>query len=165
MSKILLPGMESGAHTHEPLIKLTGFSDTPERPETDAVDPDARVSLLLDPARIRALPEELREYNCSSCDRRAAGWAFRPTNKGEDPDPIPICSLCWLYLSNWARARVKEIPGFIERYEQTTGAQFHKDGDGRLVDHREGDAVLLQLLRASAVFLRMQQRRGLADGQ
>jgi len=165
MSKIVLPGMESVERTREPLIKLTGFSETPEGPAVVAADPDARMSLLLDPDRMRALPDELREYNCSSCDRRSAGWAFLPSNKGTDPDPIPICSLCWLYLSNWARARVKEVPEFIDRFEQTTGTQFNKDGDGRLVDHREGDAVLLQLLRASAVFLRLQQRKTMANGR
>lgn len=139
-------------------IRITGFSEDPETP-SNAVGSasEERVSLMIDPDRMRALPDELRDYNCSSCNRRNAGWAFLPTNKGPDPDPIPICSLCWLYLSNWARPRVKEVPEFIALFEQTTGKKFTRDGGGALTDHRQGDEVVAQLLRASAVYLRMQR--------
>lgn len=163
MSKIILPGQEpeapaAPASPGSKRIYITGFSDQPEVP-LNPVDgaPEERVSLMIDPDRMRALPEELRDYNCSNCNRRNAGWAFLPTNKGSDPDPIPICSLCWLYLSNWARPRVQEVPEFIARFEQTTGKQFTKDSGGALTDHRQGDEVVSQLLRASAVYLRMQR--------
>jgi hypothetical protein len=163
MSMIILPGQEPEAPAaHEPpgskRIYITGFRDQPEAP-LNPVDgaPEERVSLLIDPDRMRALPEELRDYNCSTCNRRNAGWAFLPSNKGPDPDPIPICSLCWLYLSNWARPRVREVPAFIARFEQTTGKKFTKDAGGALTDHRQGDEVVAQLLRASVVYLRWQR--------
>lgn len=165
MGKIILPGQppeasEAPVSSGSKRIHITGFSDQPDVPQPP-IDgaPEERVSLLLDPDRMRALPDELRDYSCSSCNRRNAGWAFLPSNKGEDPDPVPICSLCWLYLSNWARPRAKEVPEFIARFEQTTGKQFTKDAGGSLTDHRQADEIVAQLLRASAVYLRLHKQQ------
>lgn len=172
MAKIILSESEAAAADAPPpgRIVLTGFADpAPSRAPVPApvADPPAgedapAQSLFINPDRFRQVPPELRDYNCTSCDRRAAGWAFLPSNEGPDPMPKPICSLCWLYLSHWGRARVAEVPQFVAAFAAHHGRTFTQDGDGRLTDHRQADDVVLQILKASVVFLRMQKLRGRA---
>ena len=163
MGKIILPGQEADTGSTARVV-LTGFSDERDTGPVPVASPAAL--LYIDPHRLKRLPEEFQGFNCASCDRRNAGWAFLPTDKGPDPDPIPACSLCWFYVLGWARTRQEPIRAFLERYEVVTKKALRKDEDGRLLDHREADDALLQLYKASVMRDRLEGRapRGARGG-
>lgn len=148
-----------------PKIILTGLDHDARRGEVQrdkgaAEEPEGSQSLWINPARFRMLPPELRDYNCASCDRKNAGWAFLPVDRGPNPDPIPTCSLCWLYVSAWARSRPHEVREFVATFVAREGKDFLRDPDGNLTDHRQADRVVLNLLRASIIAVRLGARRG-----
>ena len=100
-------------------------------------------AVFLDPALLRPLPQPLWGHACSMCDKRQSVWDHLapelPSNarRGE-----PMCSLCWLYETEWGKERREDIDGMIRAVEVHLGEIFRKTDDGRLWVCKDGDRIL-----------------------
>lgn len=138
-----------------PRIVLTGLGPAEEVPPVaaDATAPAEAAApdkpLYLDVTRVKALTQSFAGYACASCDKLQAMWAFLPTDKGPDPDPIPICSLCFLYKHPWGRGRARELRAFIQMIEERGNVTYEKDSGGDIVRPRNADAVMFAIYQGS----------------
>jgi len=68
------------------------------------------------------------------------------------PDEVnPVCSLCFLYLSNWSKSRQEDLANMIRDVEAELKKEFTKE-DGRLVRAEDGDRILASLAITSRAF-------------
>jgi hypothetical protein len=97
--------------------------------------------LILDPRALRPLPQALWGHACSKCDKAQSVWelfAGDPSSrKGE-----PICSLCWLYESEWGQERRADIDAMIRAVEVQAEEIFRKELDGRLWACKDADRIM-----------------------
>lgn len=126
--------------------------------------------LILDPKTLRPLPQSLWGLSCAWCDKTQARWEL------SQPDILrkaePICSLCWLYDSDWGRQHRHDIDLMIQDIEIECGSRFARleagttpDQAARLCRCQDGDRVLAAIAVTSRVFAYRGLMRGLtAEG-
>jgi hypothetical protein len=66
-------------------------------------------------------------------------------------DTFYICSLCWLYKSEWGKDRIESIKKLISDVENAKGVVFEKDGDGNLVLVEDANRVVVSILLVSGI--------------
>lgn len=93
--------------------------------------------VYLDPLSLRPLAQALCGISCSMCDKRQSVWELPSARRGE-----PVCSLCWLYESEWGKEHREDIETLVRAVEVYKGEMFKKTDDGRLLDCRDADHVL-----------------------
>ena len=95
--------------------------------------------LIIDPKYLRALPKSLFRSACAKCDRLQAMWEMGPA----DGECVFLCSLCFLYESNWGKARLDQIYDMTDAVEKEAEVQFLRDvGGRRLLSSKDGDRLL-----------------------
>ncbi len=138
--------------------------------------------LLLDPDRLKPLPKDLWDMPCSSCQRVEAKWAFMPSvpppgaeNAATEPEPYTLCSLCFLYLSEWGKRRRGEIDKMVAAVEKELTdreldeaarkgtlppekfaeikVEFPKDEDGKMMSNRDANRILGAIAVSSRMFV------------
>ena len=85
------------------------------------------------------------------CDRLEARWEC-----SEEHSPGPVCSLCWLYESEWGKLNREKVDRLISAVEGETGEPFRRRTDGRLWGGCDADRIL----GAIAVISRIAMIRG-----
>lgn len=124
--------------------------------------------LLIDPRVLRPLPQSMWNMACTICDRRLSRWeVFDFRDDAIAPKARhgrPVCSLCWLYKSEWGKANRADIDLMIRDVELDCGFSFErslvgeivKEGerqpDGRLQNCKDADRVLAAIAVTSRVF-------------
>jgi hypothetical protein len=105
--------------------------------------------LIIDTRFLRPMPKDLWRSACSQCDKRQSMWELVSPMS---PDEVnPVCSLCFLYLSNWSKSRQEDLANMIRDVEAELKKEFTKE-DGRLVRAEDGDRILASLAITSRAF-------------
>lgn len=122
-----------------------------------------RVPLTLDSHVLRPLPPALWGMACTWCDKAQASWVH--ISEGEQRETV-LCAHCWLYVSEWGRARQVDIEGFLHDVEVQLEQTLPRDTDGRLAYCRDADRVLGAIAVTSRIFhcSRMMGRLRTDDG-
>lgn len=119
--------------------------------------------VILDPRVLRPLPQALWGHACSKCDKTQSVWelfAGDPSRrKGE-----PICSLCWLYESEWGQERRSDIDAMIRAVEVQAETIFRKRLDGRLWSCQDADRLMGSIAVVSRIATQRVLLRGLGGG-
>lgn len=112
--------------------------------------------LLLDPKVLRPLPGALWDLSCEECDKRQARWELtQPDLILSIANPrkgVPICSLCWLYETDWGKERREDIDRMIVDVEAEVGREFKRAEDGRLLDCQDANRIVASVAVTSRVF-------------
>lgn len=74
-----------------------------------------------------------------------------------------MCSLCWLYETEWGKERREDIDGMIRAVEARTEA-FRKTDDGRLWSCRDADRILGAIAVTSRIVSQRAMLAGLGEG-
>lgn len=121
----------------------------------------AHKPLIIHPKFIRPLPQSMWDVNCAKCDKRQSRWQFFPSDAPEGvKGGVLVCSLCWLYESDWGKNRREDLDQMIRDVETTAEEIFHKTKDGRLWSVRDADRILGAIALTSRMFI----MRGRAEG-
>lgn len=158
--------------------------------ENKPEQPDS-VPLLLDPDRLKPLPKDLWDVGCAHCAKPQAKWAFKPSAPEPEPnehgeitgpakihreeDPYTLCSLCFLYESEWGKRRRDQIDIKAAEIEvemtnrvledaartgsmspeqfQSFKVTFARDEQGRLSDPKDANRILGAIAIASRIFV------------
>lgn len=118
--------------------------------------------LILDTRYLRPLPKEMFDSACEHCDKRQSKWEMGPPDSDERHI---LCSLCFLYESNWGKARVDQIHEIVDDVEKEMGTKFFRGADGKtLIACKDGDRILGALALTSRAFqLEDRMRRETGD--
>jgi len=123
---------------------------------TDMVPPGEEVEypLILNPAFLRPMPEDMWGMACARCDRVQARWEFHEQVQVEGGFKareafMPMCSLCFLYESSWGQRRRVRLNNLIAEIEASIGTPFLMDPGGRLASASDGDRVLAAISLSS----------------
>lgn len=116
-------------------------------------------AVFLDPELLRPLPPSLWGHACSECDKRQSVWEL----PSEARKGAPVCSLCWLYETEWGKERREDIDGMIRAVEARTEA-FRKTDDGRLWSCRDADRILGAIAVTSRIVSQRAMLAGLGEG-
>lgn len=121
--------------------------------------------LILDPKALRPLPQPLWGMSCAWCDKTQARWEVSQPDLLREAEPV--CSLCWLYDSEWGQQHRPDIDQMIRDIEVECGFRFERstvrtaaDQAERLYRYQDGDRVLAAIAVTSRVFA----YRGLMTG-
>ena len=93
--------------------------------------------LIFPPKSLRPLPQSLWDIACEWCNKRQSRWEIPKGRAGE-----PLCSMCWLYESEWAKPRREDVDMLIREVETETGEQFKRLEDGRLWSCEDADRIV-----------------------
>lgn len=111
--------------------------------------------LLVDTDRIQPMTDkDLYDSECAHCRQTRARWLFYTTD-GDDK-ALLMCSICWLYDSNWAKDRREDLDALIEDTETEMEELFARDDSGKMTRGSDGDRIMGAIVYLS----RMMQMRG-----
>ena len=122
--------------------------DEEDRSEQDEGGAPPQAPLVIDTRLFRPLPQALFRSICSNCDRAQAMWEMGP---GGSSECVFVCSLCFLYESQWGQRRADQIPVLIADIEAEKGEGFLRAPDGRLLFCKDADGVVGAIALASSV--------------
>lgn len=150
----------------------TSPSDPNVTEATDAAESADVQDLFIDSNFVRPLPKDLFDSECTNCAQKQSKWAIQFVDL---PDPMIMCSKCFLYLSAWATPRQKELTEIVaeieamvvadtlqkrlqsgttmtaEQIEALQAARWERDADGHLVDCRRCDDVMGKIYLLSRI--------------
>lgn len=99
--------------------------------------------VYLEPSVLRPLPQSLWNHACAWCDKRQSVWElFETERERAKRKGVPLCSLCWLYESEWGKEHREGIDKLIRAVEVTTECIFRKTADARLWSCQDADRIL-----------------------
>jgi hypothetical protein len=108
--------------------------------------------LILDPKVMRPLPGALWDISCDMCDKRQARWELATPELLSVRKGTPVCSLCWLYESEWGKPRRDDIDHMIADVETEVGREFKRTEDGRLWSCADANRILSSIALTSRLF-------------
>jgi len=111
--------------------------------------------ILIDPRFLRPLPKPMLNTACAKCDKRQAVWELG----GLHEDRHAICSLCFMYESNWGRNRTAQLLELVTAVEAEAGEEFSKDDEGRLTNPQDANRIMASIALTSRMF-KMQEKVG-----
>lgn len=95
--------------------------------------------LIIDPRFLRPLPQSAWNATCSRCGEPRSRWELGMIGR----EVKPVCSLCFLYHSQWGEKRLDQIHALVEEMERETGERFFRAADGRsLLQCKDADHAL-----------------------
>jgi len=107
-----------------------------------------KAPLIIDTRFLRPLPKPMWQATCVNCDKRQSMWEMGPPS-----EPNPVCSLCFLYESQWAEKRKDEVHAMVRDVEAYSGDKFLRDRDNvTLLSPKDGDRILGALALTSRMF-------------
>lgn len=89
------------------------------------------------PRTLRPLPKRLWGHACSCCDKPWSRWASGPRDLTTFE---AICSICFLYRSEWGRSNKEKIAWAVEVAQKEKPVAL--DDNLRLVSPQDGDRIL-----------------------
>jgi hypothetical protein len=98
----------------------------------------------LDPSILR--PREGPACVCPWCGKERARWYT-----ADGAAWVPMCSLCWLYDSEWAKTRQLPVAALVAAVEERRGIPF-AHADGKLVEIEDSDRILGAIAVTSRIF-------------
>ena len=117
---------------------------------------------LLRPDLLKPLPPVMRDMTCFHCNKDTASWALHEQTKdGQSKEEFSaLCSICFLYESNWARTRRAQVDRLALDLEVEIDEEFDRDDQGRLVKREDADRLLCGIAMASRFVYAVGGRRG-----
>lgn len=117
--------------------------------------------LFVDSRFLRPLAQSMWDCACSSCDKRQSKWDFIPVDNPPPSGGFPMCSLCWLYDSEWGKTRRTEVDVMIKDVEKSRGKAFQRAKGGKLWACKDADGILGAVVMTSRIFeIQDRARRG-----
>lgn len=120
-----------------------------------------RKPLLIDTRFLSPLPKAMWDLACARCDRRNSRWQLSEPDLNEAPqeeksaDPVksvyPLCSLCFLYQSNWGLKRRQDVDDLVRETEEEKGKVFEKDIGGQLLNCEDANHILAAIALTSRI--------------
>lgn len=101
---------------------------------------------------LRPLPQSMWDSACEKCDKRQAKWAFTPADAPPGAGDYPLCSLCWLYESEWGKQRRDQIDAMIRDVEKTHDKIFQRAKGKKLWSCKDADSILGAIVMTSKMF-------------
>jgi hypothetical protein len=121
--------------------------------------------IFIDPSVIRPLPQSLWGIYCDWCDKRQSKWElFLPEAPSNARKGVAICSVCWLYESEWGKKLSEDIALFIAAVEKEISRPFQRREDGALAECRDADRVLGAIAVTSRIFAYKSAMGRIRDG-
>lgn len=118
--------------------------------------------LLIDTRYLRPLPKELFNCPCGKCDKRQAMWEMGAPGGDEQHT---ICSLCFLYESNWGKAREDQIHEMVVAVEAEVGDNWLRGADGKtLLVCKDANRILAAIALTSRAFQAEDKAKGAESG-
>jgi hypothetical protein len=104
--------------------------------------------LIIDTRYLRPLPKAMWGAVCVNCDKAQSMWEMGPPE-----EPNAVCSLCFLYQSQWGEKRVDDIHAMVRDVETHCKETFLRDQDGHtLISAKDGNKILGALAMTSRMF-------------
>jgi hypothetical protein len=116
-------------------------------------------AVTINPKHILPLPQELWESNCAKCDKPQSRWEFKAADVPVSQAGNMMCSLCWLYESQWGKSRSDDIDQLINDVETEKGNLFARDARKRLLRATDGDSILSAVALTSRMLYMQQKTR------
>jgi len=110
------------------------------------------VPLLIDSNQLRPLPKALWGHVCTKCDKQQSRWEFFPKHMDASTRGVPICSVCWLYDSEWAKDKHAAIASMVNEVEAEMASTFQRAQGGRLAFCADADRILGAIAMTSRMF-------------
>lgn len=115
-------------------------------------DLQSKIPAIVNPDRLRPLPSDMWGLACACCDKPIARWAMKaaslPGLPSSDGDIFALCSLCFLYESQWGRNRLTETEKLVKDVEKEIRAKFQR-AQGRLVRPMDADRIMAAIALTS----------------
>jgi hypothetical protein len=110
--------------------------------------------LVIPPDRLRPLPENMWGTSCDKCDKRQANWEYwSPKLPPTERRGYLVCSLCWLYRSDWGREHSADIAQYIALVEQSARVTFQRTANNQLLMCNDADRILGAIVLTSRMFV------------
>ena len=102
---------------------------------------------LIDPRYLKPLPQAMWGLACACCKKVQSRWGLYEavrTDEGFHPAEgcLALCSICFLYTSEWAKRREAFVRQTILDIETAKGTLFEKAPNGHLIYCTDADDVL-----------------------
>jgi hypothetical protein len=104
--------------------------------------------LYVNPDFLRPLPKPMWGTACSTCDKPHSRWSVQVAGG----DPVPSCSVCFLYDSFWGKPLRKSLDLMVTGVEVELGNVFARGEDGRVTRAEDADRVLGAIVMTSRLF-------------
>lgn len=99
---------------------------------------------------VRPLASAMRGMACCDCGKRQSVWE-KTSTVGQEKG-LPICSLCFLYNSPWAKKKQSDLALFIVVVEQTANVFFEKTDDNKLANCKDADRIMSSIVLTTRLF-------------
>lgn len=99
---------------------------------------------------VRPLAAAMRGMACCDCGKRQSVWE-KTVEVGQEKGH-PICSLCFLYKSPWAKDKQPDLALFIAVVEQTSDVWFEKTDDNKLAVCKDADRIMASIVLTTRLF-------------
>lgn len=103
----------------------------------------------ISPKVVRPLPKDMWGTACYTCNRPEAKWHFESP---QYEDPMCICSICFLYKSEWGRQRREDIRALIAEIEKEHHLIFLRNERDELIAASDADRIFGTIVLTSAMF-------------
>jgi len=118
--------------------------------------------LIVDPKELRPLTPAMWGMSCFMCDRRQSRWEYvSPEQPARSKHGEPVCSLCWIYDSEWALTRSVDIESMICAVEIEAGEVFKRAEERRLWSCTDADRILMSIVVTSRIWTFQNMMAGL----
>ena len=115
--------------------------------------------ILIDTSRVGPIVDaQLRDSKCADCGKTRARWTFQPEDAPVE-GALLMCSICWLYDSNWGKNRREDIDALVTETENEMRTVFMRDGQRRMSSVDDADRIMGAICYLS----RMMQMRGMLE--
>jgi len=108
--------------------------------------------LIVDSQYLRPLPKAMWDTACERCDKRQAKWSFLPSEAAPPSGDYPMCSLCWLYESEWGKGRREDLDKMILDVQRAKGRIFQRAKGNKLWSCKDADVILGAIVMTSRIF-------------
>jgi hypothetical protein len=98
--------------------------------------------IRVDTTRIQMLDESMFNVACGVCEKLQSKWSILLKTDSKD-EPMPVCSLCFLYESEWGRSRAEDLKGYL--LEVTNNNPTRKmllSADNKIASIKDADFIL-----------------------
>lgn len=106
--------------------------------------------LYISAREVRPLAAAMRGMACCDCGKRQAVWE-KTVEVGQEKGH-PICSLCFLYKSPWAKENQSSLEAFVAAVEESASTFFAKTDDNKLEVCKDADRIMSSIVLTTRLF-------------
>lgn len=109
--------------------------------------------IRIDTSRFQMLDKERWDCACAFCAQPTSKWEMRGPDQSGQETWAPVCSLCFLYKSNWGKTRSGDLSAYLaEVIAKETKRKMVLSPEGALTSIGDADFILGVLVLTSRRF-------------